>query len=334
MNRSSKKLPGAFVSDVWTATLIEASLTEPAVLHAVLALSSAHRKEVLDARNQASQEAPHQEMLTLQQYSKAIRYLQPHFTDRNSVSIRLALIPCAFFIYLEFLRGSYMTGITHLQHGLNLIQDLQRLTGKGCGFWGESTSNVADWTITIFTRLLVQAKLLGQDVRSPYHTFVLREPSANTTIFHSIHQARQILEHLLLRIFDLQEQSIRRDMLPAANLSSKLRDCQRRIQNELQGWFNAHEATLDCVSPTLGSSEVAAYRLLHLYHTMATIMADTCVVPQDESDFDRHVSQFSSIVSRCAKSHQVMLVSDGTISAWNGNRDPDSLSSMSISDMG
>jgi hypothetical protein len=50
--RTAIKLPGSFVSGFWTTLLFQASLNEPAVLHAVLALSSVHKSGTINADGQ------------------------------------------------------------------------------------------------------------------------------------------------------------------------------------------------------------------------------------------------------------------------------------------
>lgn len=86
------------------------------MLHAVLALGSAHKREMLNSNGREIRErvAGKQEQSTLQQYNKVISYLQPHFSAKNKESIRIALITCMIFVYLEFLRGRYEAGNIHL----------------------------------------------------------------------------------------------------------------------------------------------------------------------------------------------------------------------------
>lgn len=100
----------------------QACATEPAIRHAVLALASAHMEEVRGASSRTSERANKQDIFTLQQYNKAIIYLQPFFSDYRRTSIRITPITCALFVNMEFLRGHYRKGNIHLQHGLSLLQ--------------------------------------------------------------------------------------------------------------------------------------------------------------------------------------------------------------------
>ena len=329
IHRTATKLPGAFISNFWTTLLVQACSTEPAVLHAVLALSSAHRQEVLDASGRGLREILHQQRMTTQQHTRAVMCLQPYFSNTTIASIRVALISCAMFIYLEFLRGHYATGIIHLQHGLNLQGELQRAINAGCGALKQPISFDDGWIITIFTRLLVQIKLLGQHVQLQNLPFGLSESEARTNTFHSIHHARRVLEHLLLRIFYLEDQCCSRDSLLGPDFYSTWQSRQRRIQDELRSWINAYEATMEDRPYTFNGLGVFAYSLLHLYHAMATIMADTCVGSPNESRFDRHLSSFNTVISRCIKCHKIVFQSYRRSPTYD-----DDARTTSISDMG
>ncbi|KAK5084845.1 hypothetical protein LTR70_007766 [Exophiala xenobiotica] len=174
--RTTTKLPGAFASKYWKSLLLQASSTDSAVLHAMLALSSAHQEVVLGGHHRPLPDSSHQELLTVRQYSKAIRYLQPHFSDQSRTSVCVTLIVCIVFVALEFLRGNYTIGMKHLQHGLNLFQESDRLVGLGSGSSARWIVRFDDQIVTLFTRILVQAKLLGQSVTTPHDPFLTANP--------------------------------------------------------------------------------------------------------------------------------------------------------------
>ncbi|KAK5084844.1 hypothetical protein LTR70_007767 [Exophiala xenobiotica] len=62
---------------------------------------------------------------------------------------------------------------------------------------------------------------------------------------------------------------------------------------------------------TITPLETFAYRLLELYQIIATIMADVCVDTNPELSYDRHTSNFVSIISHCIQSYSVVLRSKG-----------------------
>lgn len=82
--RTATKIPGAFISEFWTVLLPQASHSEPAVLHALLALSAVHfdgtsqNDTVQDgiAKNRTVEHGPRLERLTLEHYNYAIHHLK------------------------------------------------------------------------------------------------------------------------------------------------------------------------------------------------------------------------------------------------------------------
>ena len=118
--QTSKKLPGIFASSFWDRLVFQASSVEPAVLHAVLALSSMQKREIhlgRDLRGRSERVLDAQEEFTLRQTSKAISHLQPHFTTKSRDSIHVALVTCVIFICLEYIRGHYKSAQVHLKNG-------------------------------------------------------------------------------------------------------------------------------------------------------------------------------------------------------------------------
>ena len=135
--RTVKKIPGFFVLTFWNTLLLQASLNEPAVLHAVLTLSSVHKREILVGKVQGGSDDEtvpfEQEQFMLSQYVKAIGHLQPHFENKEKGSVRVALITCVVFICLEFLRGHFRTGQKHLENGLKILREMYGGSGEDEG---------------------------------------------------------------------------------------------------------------------------------------------------------------------------------------------------------
>ncbi|GIJ99625.1 hypothetical protein Aspvir_003626 [Aspergillus viridinutans] len=117
--RTGSKMSGSFFSEFWSGFVLQAGMSDPAVLHAILALSSVHRHGIL---NDDGLETGDEEKVTLSRYSKAINYLQPHFKAKDRTAFRIALIVCILFIALELLRGRFESARIHLRQGLNLLE--------------------------------------------------------------------------------------------------------------------------------------------------------------------------------------------------------------------
>ena len=304
MCRTVKKIPGLFVSTFWESLIFQASLSEPAVLHAVLTLSSVHKREIFDGHDQTrTQHIPRkQEQFMLQHYINAIRHLQPHFSTRSKKSARVALITCVVFVCLEYLLGRFKTAEAHLQSGLKVLRELQTPldTDETGAFPLEaSLDSVDDWIIHAFSRLYVQVELFKQSYQHPY--LVLQVPESQSPIFHSINEAWQRMERLLNKIFHLTEKARQQNSSRHASIehNTVLIGDQQKIQAELARWLNTYEASRQHLQAE--ALEEFAYQFLCGYYTMAHIMVEMCLHHNDESRYDSHTEQFVALINRKAR---------------------------------
>ncbi|EXJ81522.1 hypothetical protein A1O1_07586 [Capronia coronata CBS 617.96] len=277
-HRSLRKLPGTFALAFWHNLLPQASVSESVVLHAVLALGSVHRRQALcDVTPTGSQGANTAESFTLQQYIRATSGLRHRIENQSGCSVKVALIVCAIFVHLEYMRGCYQTALTHLGHGMMLLEEA---LGKAEG----GRDIVDEWIMQTFTSLLIQAKLFGQTVRQPR---LLAQIEPLNDVFHSVNHARQSLEHVFFRIFSLIAENQHQHCSESGPAHrpidpiSQVNDARTTIQIELDNWLLAYKVATRsgeaAGSPAPGSAlERFSWRLLHLYHTLACVMVDEC----------------------------------------------------------
>lgn len=308
--RTAIKLPGTFVSRFWDTLLFQASLDEPAVLHAVLALSSAHKSLAFSANDRSKTEnGPNeQEQFTLKQYVKAISHLQPHFSTKDRVSFRVSLITCVTFVCLEFLRGHFRTAQIHLQNGLKILREIQMLSNGNDGILRpkpclESTD---DWIVEAFSRLHLQVGLLKHDYLNSCLVLQAAVHKTPSLAFHSINEAWQQMGRLLNMVFHLTHQARQQADYEYKSLRNPLLlvEDQRRIRIELAQWLETYEAFNKAQKGLVGhrsTHEERGYQVIYTYHTMASIMAATCLQPSDESVFDLHTNQFVLLIRQLAK---------------------------------
>lgn len=297
-HRTSTKLPSIFASSFWDTLVFQASSSEPAVLHAVFALSCAHKREVCDGHIIWP---PHgipdkEDQFMLRQYSQAINRLVPYLSTNNKASVRIGLITCVIFISLEYLRGRYKTAHVHLHNGLKLLAEITPSSSKVLSSTRPYRDSVDGWIIDTFLQLQVQAALLNHVYgHSVLPMFVFESESLGPT-FKSPSQARHHLDRLLKETLHLTEQNQQHINSKSKRQPLIFIDCQRVIQAELVSWLDAYKATNLDLKETLSGRDVFAYRLLHIYYMMDDIMAQTCLSSGNESIFDTHISHFVSII--------------------------------------
>jgi Fungal specific transcription factor domain len=284
---------------------LQASLSEPAVLHAVLALSSVHRGGILNGdRQEQSNSIPDKlEQFTLQHYVKAISHLRPHFSAKDRASFRVALIVCIIFVSLDFLRGHFTTAQIHLQNGLKLLGETQSLSDRNDGLLllRPCREAIDDWIVEAFSRLHIQVELFKQLYQHPCLLLQAAEPGPPAPMFCSFKEAWHEMERLMNKIFHLTKQA-REHEAECTSLRHPLAllGHQQRVRTELARWLDTYEASREALRGQESLEEEKAYQILCIYHTMVTIMADMCLCPSDEGVFDSHTNQFVHLIRQLA----------------------------------
>jgi hypothetical protein len=297
--RTSNKLPATYSSDFWTTLLFQASLNEPAVLHAVLTLSSVHKGDIIGPGIDDNILGKG-DQFTLLHYVKAISCLKPHSLSNNKASLRVTLITCIVFVCVDFLRGHFQTAQIHLQHGLKILKEMQILSTSSdgvfrCNRMGEMSD---DWILETFSRLHLQVVLFQHPYQYQYIALQSFEAEVTTSAFKSIRDAWQQMERLLRNILHLTHQARQAGKSPEKSLA--LYEEQQQTRIELVHWLDAYKESNKRLKGHKSVPEQQCYQLLFLYHTMARIMAETCLQTRDEMAFDLHIDLFALIVKHSA----------------------------------
>ena len=303
--RTAIKLPSLFVSAFWDTLVFQASVDEPAVLHAVLALGAVHNSEILQGDCLGSRDSyvNKQEKFMLQHYSEAINCLQSRCSVRNKASIRVALVACVMFVCLELLRGHYQTALTHLGNGMKLlseIRDRPEVAGNQTLTTRLSCDPMDDHITEALSSLSTQAALLDLVEQDSYLRLEAVTTELSCRTFSSLKQAKLHLYQLLKAILDLKAHCDQEDLLqPATRFSTQISH-QQRLLSELSSWLNNFIASKAILTARNRVPDLFAYTLLLNHHTMAGIMASTCFPCNlsNESCFDAHTVDFISIITR------------------------------------
>ncbi|KAF2714102.1 hypothetical protein K504DRAFT_425277 [Pleomassaria siparia CBS 279.74] len=302
--RTMIKLPGTYrASNFWSTLLLQASFSEPAVLHAVLALSSVHKRETadMDGQRPSNISPDEQEKFTLRNYSKAIAAisdLRPHFTLKDRASFWVTLITCVVFVCVEFLRGHFETGQLHLENGLNILGEMQLLCNQGDASvrLKHQADSTDDWIVQAFSRLHLQVELFKYTYE---HSCSFRNTiqfDIPTSEFHSIPDGWHSLERLLNAIFYLISDGRQRashDILCPVDVF----EYQQYVVRSLEQWLVTWRA-FEKARGNIGEDLKKAFGLLTVCHSMATIMAATCLSPFDESVFEFYTDGFIDLIKQ------------------------------------
>ncbi|KAI0478187.1 hypothetical protein F4859DRAFT_49398 [Xylaria cf. heliscus] len=314
------KLPGSFNSDFWGTLLPQACLSERAVFNAVLALTSVHRGGSRGLRggkgNQkmvSMKPADEAEIFTLEHYLQAITQLQPYFSCRDKASFRVTLIVCIVFVSIDFLRGNFNTAQNHVRGGLKLIADMQQLTPSdtendrvynlnGTAYLKADTGNSTDhWIMEVLSRLYIQINLC-QPLNNHSGIISFQIPSLPHPFqkFNSYRLAWLDLDRQLHRIFHLTSQArqYQKNSAKSSPFSIPMARLQQSVLVDLEHWLEICKTSKESLLSDGSSEHQKGYSILTMYHTMATIMAHTCLHPNNELVFDAHTDYFLLLIEQ------------------------------------
>ncbi|KAL4942595.1 hypothetical protein BDV06DRAFT_191795 [Aspergillus oleicola] len=315
--RTIIKLPGSYLSEFWTKILLQASNSEQAVWHAVMALSSTHRVGFVEAD---SDPASKLDQTTLHHLIKAGHHLHPHFSAKDRSSHRVVLIVCLIFIVLDLLRGHFASAQVHLRNGLRILTETQtaRQTSQfqSDGFLHPPNESIDDSIGEAFFRLHTQVELLQHQCRPRP---CLLPPPIELTIHNGIPQASSFLSYtaawrgldcLMNEIFRLSAHA-RNPVIKTDCGAEDLTTHQARITNGLQTWLKTYIASLPTlqlsISPIVAEAKAKVHRLILSYHIMLRIMTETSLHPDDETIFDNYTSHYKRMINLLSETYKLSV---------------------------
>ncbi|KAJ4320137.1 hypothetical protein N0V84_006024 [Fusarium piperis] len=131
------------------------------------------------------------------------------------------------------------------------------------------------------------------------HPCIILQPAFDpqrtpTSHIRSLSDAWRQMEPILNNIFHLTQQARQHPV------STREHTSQQLIKAKLAQWLNMFEA-FNKVQPCRGSGDLEkAYQVLRVNHTMATIMADTCL-HSDESIYDSYTDRFLLLITQLTR---------------------------------
>ncbi|KAI9148903.1 hypothetical protein HJFPF1_10946 [Paramyrothecium foliicola] len=300
IHRTYKKMPGTFASPLWLSLIPQASSQQPAVLHSILALASAHKVNDLETSGPVTTAGniAKQHESTLRQYNKAIRHVLGSLSQSSRNSQRLILVTNVVFTCIEYMRRQYKTGFLHLQNGTKLLKDFHAHNPQGStGNVPTSPSlNLVDaWLIETFGQLNLQIQLLGSvapSLQFPLNEFVNK---GMPKTFTSEQEARGFLDALFSDTYKFYA-NLPQDKLslhhPAVLNAAERRDI---LLTRSTNWFHAYvNSQLDSHNPVFDKK--LAFGILRVYYMMVNIMLRSYTYPRSEMIFDSFTDDFLSIL--------------------------------------
>ncbi|KAH8729832.1 hypothetical protein BGZ61DRAFT_504582 [Ilyonectria robusta] len=279
--RSAKILSGAIDAGFWGGLVLKLSATEPAVRHAILAVSSLH--ECVEVKNTTGRELDRS--FAFREYGNAIRSLR-NWAQRDEHSA-IPLLVCILFVCIEFLADRDSASQMHI------IQGRKILSGLADGH-SPAMELIKQSLVPIYARLSLASFLFGARPASiPAH---LKSWTEVPAVFTSIEEARCGL-YLLLDEglqFSTAANSVAFDPATDAEAMYNLQLEQQRLLSQLTRWHAAFTVFTSMTPQSPASENVQ--NLLRVYYNSSFVWISTSL-RRDELAFDAHLPAFSAIIS-------------------------------------
>ena len=125
-SKTIPELAGLRSAGFWRNVVLPACYSEPAILHASIALACATKMRV-EQKSSPSDHAYHATgLISVAEYNKAIAHLKELIKHENASSIRAILITCVVFATIEIFNGCVSKAIMHFDNGRKLLLQLRR----------------------------------------------------------------------------------------------------------------------------------------------------------------------------------------------------------------
>ncbi|KAG0647585.1 Aspercryptin biosynthesis cluster-specific transcription regulator [Hyphodiscus hymeniophilus] len=309
-HRTAAEISGYLPSEFWDTLLLQASHTDPAILHAVIALGSLHEiYEEHTSRCLEDGEALDRRRFALQQSNKAISHLGTQLALAPP-SGEVILICCLLFICLETFQGDYSAALTHLDSGLRILGSLMHQdrhpalasdlpTYHDRGF-------VENTLAPLFTQLDLQASTY-LNTRTVNYKLIAKDLDAAPPIpeqFTSLTEAQECLNSQLHYMLHYENEAWQRlaeakdgsDYETPDELMSMFLDAQANHRTLLEKWLMTLNGYLTNYSVKMGSKELRAAVVLKIHHITCKILLEATLFDH-ETGFDELVDEFGRIVA-------------------------------------
>ncbi|KAE8152341.1 hypothetical protein BDV25DRAFT_151192 [Aspergillus avenaceus] len=280
-----------FDSELWQRLVLQMSQAEPAICHAVIALSAVHERSwSKGARLQRLRDS--YQHFALAQYNKAIAKLHVRLRSHDPQVHLVVLTCCMAFITLELLQGNITIAFSHLQQGLNIL----RSPGCDTGQVSETRpSSLEPPLAEAFMNMELTAgnfDLSDSGLKIQSTTRPLTVHSQQNCTSNTIWAAKQVIARIIndLMLFQSHCERAAHGHLKFDTLAMSVERC--RIRRRLTDFSAAFEESI--AGHYLSPSKMRSVDMIHLHETVLTNVIDTSL-DKSEMVFDQYLSVFIEI---------------------------------------
>ena len=292
----------------WTNSVLAGCHSDPAILHAILALGAAHRSHSLNLPNEPMASTKSFSQVAYTHYGKAIKHLQTRLTSDDADNCRIILVVCLILLVFDLLQERGPGAMMHLHHGRRILKMLYSpKSPKALSFTQDllylppNTQSINEELIYQFGQMDLQSTNFGSgrpqfclvddpDASDPFSYLVPEK-------FVSIDDAGRYILIMMNDCWRLVGMEADTKKLNSSNVEAVAH--RHRLLTSLRRWEQAFEASEIKSSVMSLSIDPDARKAitLQIHHALITIKVTVCLSYPDEMVYDSLLPFQSRIVS-------------------------------------
>ncbi|KAB8297250.1 hypothetical protein EYC80_002617 [Monilinia laxa] len=285
-SNTATELSGYFDSSFWEHLILQASVAEPSLRHAIVGLGTLHENfsdRRLDLATKCDAARSGFGFAT-DQYSKAISHLRRSLAAGRQKPLT-SLMSCILFVCFDSLRGHFSSAIMHLQSGLRILHN-SRLRSNSQG-----EDLIEEHIAPMFMRLCIQA-ILYVDTRE------ITERMAFAKVISTISNRENIIPREF-KSLDAARRSLLQASdtlfrggymwdgnLPTACQPKRAMDLYVKSRSQLDAWKISFENFMRSQSHTFDSKQLRGAALCKIHFTTVHII---CRVTEPDLEDTRSI---------------------------------------------
>jgi hypothetical protein len=294
-----------FDADFWKRFVIPASMAEPALRHAMVAVGIfAEKLENDGASKTGLSVAPHSlpqlapvrrrgsgdgDLTALSNYNKSIGLLTK-LVSSSAQNTDVVLLACVLFICVEFLRGDDVAAFRHFQGGMTIIMDLISRK-QGLADSKLMVDRVRRSILPAFNRLEMLSALFGNGASWPYSVTISESVPA---MFSSIGEARDSMVHIMNISLRFVQRIQLLEYEPCA-VPLTAYDEQAELLRYLDLWRSRFSVFQSSQMKELSGDDLYAANVLKIQRTVAFTWVSTVMDPY-QCAHDIHIPAYTAAV--------------------------------------
>ncbi|VUC33982.1 unnamed protein product [Clonostachys rosea] len=279
--RTAREMCPSFEFGFWTSLVLQLSRSEPAVLHAAVALGVLHETEESLGMPISKDRLAHNEnhKFAVGQYNAAIRLLteQAQGGSRTATSV---LATCLIFVHIDLMRGLYQAAGGHIRSGLKILEESEHVLPH----------DVSRMMRTGFCRLDLQAAHF--DAEAPYYQLPVELATLENALnrpFRTIENEKEQYDILIYHTFQLLRKC---EGNVLKNRWEHLSD--QALKAQQQKLLHFHDKFIQNCSVLAADQQ--ALLLLRMHALLTQVLIRVCMARDIEGAFEEHIFTFENIL--------------------------------------